>query len=438
MNLISKIHEIEKNYNVETVISNNVPIWQFLRNIVHNQSYDIKKINKLKKAYYLLKNKNWGKHSISDKYKYVLFTDLREEVLENNLRFDKTSQNLIDLISEDLLVVVNPGGKIHPHSSNYIYNHMSTSFFHYKRWSGGLVKSLKIKNKSILNFIIERYSLDLDINYYNRLFFTYVHIFSNWLNVVSPKVIFINCYYSLFHQALIFACKQKQIKCVEIQHGLISNSHTQYSPKKFIGTHCMPDYLLCYNDYVKNFTNKNYIKPENIIPIGHCYLEKKINEKNQTCGLSSIKYKKVIVVSTQDSIQKELIQKIEEIAKIKENILFIIKTRDGNHALSRYKNVKVSSQDIYNLIKQADMHISCYSTVALEASMMGTPTILININNLSTLYFDSIINEFQNIIICESISDVINKIDNWCPEKTTNFPYALNNKERIKRFIGSL
>ena len=84
------------------------------------------------------------------------------------------------------------------------------------------------------------------------------------------------------------------------------------------------------------------------------------------------------------------------------------------------------------------MHISCYSTVALEASMMGTPTILININNMSTLYFDSIINEFQNIIICESIRDVINKIDNWSPEKTTNFPYALNNKERIKRFIGSL
>ena len=85
---------------------------------------------------------------------------MREEVLENNLCFDKTSQNLIDLISEDLLVVVNPGGKIHPHSSNYIYNHMSASFFHYKRWSGGLVKSLRIKNKSILNFIIERYSLD--------------------------------------------------------------------------------------------------------------------------------------------------------------------------------------------------------------------------------------------------------------------------------------
>ena len=49
--------------------------------------------------------------------------------------------------------------------------------------------------------------------------------------------------------------------------------------------------------------------------------------------------------------------------------------------------------------------------------MMGTPTILININNLSTLYFDSIIGEFQNIIICESISDVINKIDNWCQKK---------------------
>ena len=167
-------------------------------------------------------------------------------------------------------------------------------------------------------------------------------------------------------------------------------------------------------------------------------MKKKINEQNEDCSLSSIKYKKIIVVSTQDSIEKELIQKIEQIARIKANILFIIKTRDANNAVLRYKNIKVSNQDIYSLIKQADMHISCYSTVALEASMMGTPTILININNMSTLYFDSIINEFQNIIICESIRDVINKIDNWSPEKTTNFPYALNNKERIKRFIGSL
>ena len=54
------------------------------------------------------------------------------------------------------------------------------------------------------------------------------------------------------------------LQSIEIQHGLISDSHNQYSPDKFIGKHTMPDYLMCYNDYVKTLTNKNYIDSENI------------------------------------------------------------------------------------------------------------------------------------------------------------------------------
>tara|TARA_Y100000768_G_scaffold386098_1_gene373706 strand:- start:9718 stop:11034 length:1317 start_codon:yes stop_codon:yes gene_type:complete len=438
MNLNSIIREIEYQYDVEKIVSNNIPIWQFLRNIISDQPGDVKKINNLKKVYYLIKNKNWGNYRVSKKYKYVLFTDLREEVLENNQRFDKTSQNLIDLIVDDSIVVVNPSGKIHPHTSNYKYNHMSTSFFHYIRWKRGLVGSTKIENKNDLHLILKKYHIDIDVNYYNRLFFTYVDIFSNWLKDVSPKAVFINCYYSLFHQALIFACKQKKITCIEIQHGLISNFHIQYSPKKFIGNHTMPNFLLSYNDYVKTLTNKNYIKPENIVPVGHYYLEKKIKDKCKNHSLTSDKYKKIIVVSTQNSLQKELIQKIEDVAKIKGNVLFIIKTRDNRQVTSIYKNIKTSSQNIYSLIKKADMHISCYSTVALEASMMGTPTILININNMAKLYFDLIIKIYKNIEICDSTNEVIDKIDNWCPEKPANLPYALNNRERIKNFLESI
>ena len=438
MNLTSIIREIEHKYDVENILSNNIPIWQFLRNIIFDQGNDIKKINKITKIYYLLRNKNWGNYSVSQKHKYVLFSDLREEILENSLRIDKTCQNLIDLISDDLMVVINPSGKRHPHTSNYKYNHMSTSFFHYNRWKGGLVKSVEIENKEILNQILKTYNIKLDVNYYNCLFFTYVNIFSDWLKDVSPKAVFINCYYSLFHQALIFACRQKKITCIEIQHGLISNSHTHYSPEKFIGNQAMPNYLLCYNDYVKDLTNKNYLEPENIIPVGHCYLEKKLNNKCKNHSLDSATYKKIVVVSTQNRLQKELIQRIEEVAKIKAKVLFIIKAREHRPIISKYKNIKISSKDIYTLIKQADIHISCYSTVALEASMMGTPTILININNMAKLYFDLIVKKYKNIKICESNTEVIDKIDNWRPEKPANLPYALNNKERIKIFLESI
>ena len=88
MNLTSIIREIEHKYDVENILSNNIPIWQFLRNIIFDQGNDIKKINNIKKIYYLLRNKNWGNYSVSQKHKYVLFSDLREEIFKNNLRID--------------------------------------------------------------------------------------------------------------------------------------------------------------------------------------------------------------------------------------------------------------------------------------------------------------------------------------------------------------
>ena len=92
---------------------------------------------------------------------------------------------------------------------------------------------------------------------------------------------------------------------------------------------------------------------------------------------------------------------------------------------------------MYSLIKYADLHISCYSTVALEASMMGTPTILININNMSRLYYGAIIKEFENITICDSGNEVLNLMDNWAPRNINHKPYALNNKQNIKQFLDN-
>ena len=43
MNLNSIIREIEYQYDVEKIVSNNIPIWQFLRNIISDQPGDVKK-----------------------------------------------------------------------------------------------------------------------------------------------------------------------------------------------------------------------------------------------------------------------------------------------------------------------------------------------------------------------------------------------------------
>ena len=68
--------------------------------------------------------------------------------------------------------------------------------------------------------------------------------------------------------------------------------------------------------------------------------------------------------------------------------------------------------------------------------MMGTPTILININNMSKLYFGSIIKIFENIKISNSNNDILGIIDNWKMSKEKKMPYILDNRKNIECFLN--
>ena len=88
---------LEKEFDVNEIVANNLPVWQFLRNTVHSKilysnSLDRKPlINGFKKILNLS-----PLHIPSGQYDYVLFTDSNEmEVDENGLYVDKVSQNII-------------------------------------------------------------------------------------------------------------------------------------------------------------------------------------------------------------------------------------------------------------------------------------------------------------------------------------------------------
>ena len=440
-NFIKLIKALDKQNDIQSISSNNLPIWQYVRNLLYSKNQlnnSWQPVNRLKNFYRLMKNYQWK--SLDKKtYQYVLFTDFKEQIKHDNRLIDKTSQNLINILKEQLLVVVNPGGYIHKSNLYNNTNYMSTSFFHYNRWKSGLVKTVDIKNQTKLKNYLQKYNIELNIDYYNQLFFTYVKIFTNWLDDVRPDAIFINCHYSLFHQALIYVCKKNEIQTIEMQHGLISEAHTQYSPQQFIGKDTFPNYILTHSDNVKTVINNHFIDSQNIIPIGHYYLETILNEgddKNKQSTLSG--YEKTVVVSTQHDTENELIQLVQSIASKVSNVLFRIKCRDTKNITLSEKNIKIDkNENIYNLVKSADLHISCYSTVALEASMLGTPTILININNMAKIYYESICKKFNSIKICETDDDVIDLINNWTVDTNVDKTYTLNNKNNIKTFINN-
>ena len=152
------------------------------------------------------------------------------------------------------MIVINP---LYSSCSLPILNnrkYINSSYFHLKRRQILSKKTIHVENQKILDLIIS--DIKIDCHYYIKLFFIYVRVFDVWLKKTKPETVFINCYYSLFHQALIYACNNIGIKTVELQHGLISEGHTQYSPIKNIGRETFPKYLLTFGEYFSQFINR--------------------------------------------------------------------------------------------------------------------------------------------------------------------------------------
>ena len=235
-------------------------------------------------------------------------------------------------------------------------------------------------------------------------FFIYHTIFDQWLEKIKPKVVFINCGYSLFHQSLIYTCNIKNIKTVELQHGLISDGHIQYSPSENIGKETFPQYLLTFCEYHSRFVNSNFIDSANIYPIGHYYREQKIKRKNLACEKMVLdlrkKYKKIVLVSSQNIIEKELINAVNKIAKKRPEHFFIFKSRNGSGINFNSANIVVNHQyTIYDIMPFIDVNLSCFSTNILETLSSQAIAILMDFNNLASAYFNTIKKDCNNIFI---------------------------------------
>ena len=170
--------EIEQTSNLQNIASNGVPVWQFVRNVTYAkiQNLDIDdRIPVRVKIKKILNPKSW---SLNPKQSdYVLFTDRNELVeSENGLYIDKIAQNIINALSEEMLIVVNSlsgfGGKIKNGSS-----YLDASYFHFKRRLNNTNKKPVINQKEKLRHVLnniglglEKYQFEKDI----QSFFSYI------------------------------------------------------------------------------------------------------------------------------------------------------------------------------------------------------------------------------------------------------------------------
>jgi len=214
----------------------------------------------------------------------------------------------------------------------------------------------------------------------------------------TPKTVFIAPAYMSF--GYVKALKEKKVKVVEVQHGVINQEHFGYNYYESFDANYFPDYLLTFGGQEKEVFNElnTYISKDNIIPVGSYYIDYIIKNYQPTIDVSG--YRLVFSVSLQDCvIGNKLMSFLVAISETNKDCLFLLKPRRTEVSVYNDKfefpsNVMfVENKDVYQVILHSDFHITAYSSCALEAPAMGVKNILINIDNKAKDYYFNILNE---------------------------------------------
>ena len=462
MNAFDFIKKIETSYDVTTIKIKDMEAWPFLRIayfFAYRDKYDFKieRTNelKLKKAVRMFENVLYGVSNYFKKNDFFIFSNLAGRRLLNGKYVNRLLFGLeSELGAEKVLFIENPA-----HSVHYTINSVSTDivvssiFFRVLSYLPFFRKEINIENEIILKDINKRHKLNVNYNAIVKKFVRYVLLFKYVFRIYKPRGIFVTQYYNLFHQAAIYSGNMLGINTIEFQHGVINNQHIAYNLYDKMNKALFPKYLFVFGNQVKSvFDESNdFINKIKVISVGYMYIDyinhEYIPPPNVTKLFDKlrVKYKKIVAVSSQLTIEKELIIFLTELAALDKGILYIFVPRDVNKNYSEYSfqnNIMIIKKlNIYQIIKESDFHATVYSTCALEAPALGIPNILININNMAKKYYKDILTNPETTKFVNNEEQFLNTLLSWKPKSKkeimdghNNF-YEQNHKENLKKAL---
>ena len=275
-----------------------------------------------------------------------------------------------------------------------------------------ILRSVKVNSKALLNEILKTANAQIDFSDVIRKYLSQYWLMKTWLKIFpNPKLVLVSVAYTNF--GYIRAFKERGVKVVEFQHGLITKNHHAYFYTKSFDAIQFPDEIATVGLKEKNvFDDENNFPVKSIMPIGSYILDYYVGKT-----VKNTSFQKRVLFAMQDGeIGEKLIQFIVEVIKIlPKNIELIIQPR--RTAISEYykshpeiKNVSVSSQDFYSELLTCDIHSTVYSTTAIEALSLGKQNILINIDNLSVEQLHAVIGENEYTFIANTPSEFLELI----------------------------
>jgi hypothetical protein len=424
MSQLKEIEFIENNIPVENITAGKLQVWPFFK--YYFSCLYISKLGPFQINGNILRSFFryffYGFFNIFRSYDYFIFSASNQRKLINGKYVDKSVDHLIEQLGGRSLVIETPTTTHYPLNKIPTKHIISRHLFYLPviLYSKLFLFRLKIKNEHYLDQILKERNVDLDYKTLVKRHVAQYKIMSLLLKIYRPKAVFMVCSY--VHMGFIKAMKDNGIIVAELQHGIISKSHSAYNLYKEMDRNFYPDYLLTFGSQEKRvFEGKNFfIDPKNVLTLGHYYIDHIVNNYSGDEAFRQLKssYARVVAITEHGmEIDRKVIDFLKEAAKLNENILYIYIPRYDEYKEGNYNfpaNIKiVKSLNTYEIIRESDFHSTVFSTCAMEAPSLGTQNILINLENLSEIHYGSVLTNKEITRFVATPEEYVNTISHF-------------------------
>ena len=306
------------------------------------------------------------------------------------------------------------------------------------------LRKFKIENQELIAEIEALLKVKINTNGTIRKYLAQYYMMHFWLKILpNPKAVFLSVSYS--HFGYILAFKEKGIRVIEMQHGVISKGHHAYFYAKKMEPNQFPNTVLVWGENERNFlTSETEFPCPQINPIGRSVIDLFAQKVKNSTSITSF------TVSLQEGefgdLMLDFLLKFNKENNSKYN--FYLQRRRTSEAdyLSKFDlppNFKFFKGNIYENIVEMDAHITAYSTSGIEALAIGKPAIFLNFQNKAMDVFGVELEKHPYVFFVNNFDELENafkNLKNYKSESVKNATSALiypNYFENISSFMAS-
>ncbi len=289
-------------------------------------------------------------------------------------------------------------------------------------------------------------------------------LFEKWLRNIRPKALFVICWYSPTSMAATLAASRLGIKTVDFQHGLQGINAFAYAswkkspPNKY---ELIPKYFWTWGEIDSHSIRSSscqVISPENVIIGGYPWInlwryEHKLpaycHKYMEEAKCLTMNKSRSILVTLQAYKHIDNFEILfQAIQNSPSNWQWLLRMHpnsfDDKNKInmlaqkSKHPNIdieKASELPLYALLKAVDIHLTWWSTCALECIPFGIPTIIIHENGKEA--FDEFIKR-GDMIFANNTKEIIHQIAHSEPLKKTNVEKIFAGKRATEKAINTL